>query len=225
MTFFDPANGIDRDLRIDSITVDGQIFETEDPSVFSTGTWLPGDGLTPGFRQSEFLTNDGYFQYADQSGGGSDIQISARGTTGDETMQLQIDGVTVQTWNNVGTSLSTYAYQTSGSVSASRVRVAFTNDLYDPGNGIDRNLVVDNVTIDGTTFETEDPSVFSTGTWLPQDGVVPGFRQSELLHTNGYFQYDGSPVGGTTVTVNARGETRARNNAIGDRRNGRTYLE
>ena len=121
------------------------------------------------------------------------ITIRAAGTTGEEQMLLQIDGETVATFNNVSTTLQDYTVAIDN-VEADRIRVAFTNDLYDPANGIDRNLRVDRITIDGTVFETESPDVFSTGTYLPADGITPGFRLSETLHSNGYFQYANKPT-------------------------------
>ena len=50
-------------------------------------------------------------------------------------------------------------------------------------------MTIDKIDIDGQVFETEDPSVFSTGTWLPEDGVQDGFGRGETLATVGYFQY------------------------------------
>ena len=84
--------------------------------------------------------------------------------------------------------------------------VVFTNDLYDPVNGVDRNLRVDSITIDGVTYQTEHPTVYSTGTWQPEDGIVPGFRESEILHTSGYFQYaEILPNNGSVVEIRANG--------------------
>lgn len=126
------------------------------------------------------------------------ITVRAAGSTGQEQMLLQIDGETVATYDNVATSFQDFTIAVDG-VDADQVRVVFTNDLYQPEIGIDRNLRVDKITIDGVIYETEDPEVYSTGTWLPEDGVVPGYRQSRTLHTNGYFQYAGTtppPIGG-----------------------------
>lgn len=205
---YDEANDFDRNLRVDHIVVDGTTYETEAPSVFSTGTWLPSDAVVPGFRQSEYLHNEGVFQY-DQLA--TEITAVARGTTGDEIMSIQIDGVTQGTWN-VSTQLQSYSVSVSGDVSPEQVRVVFSNDFYDPANGVDRNLVVDRISIGGTNYETEAPSVFSTSTWRPEDGVVPGFRQSETLHRNGYFQYavndpDPNPSDPGTIVIFAAGTT------------------
>ncbi|MFK8114790.1 MAG: DUF4347 domain-containing protein [Rubripirellula sp.] len=121
------------------------------------------------------------------------ITIRAAGSTGEEQMLLQIDGTTVGTFDNVSTNFQEYTYNVDG-INADQVRVVFTNDLYDEPNGFDRNLRVDKITIDGVEYETEAPEVFSTGTWFPEDGVVPGNRESDTLHTNGYFQYAGTTV-------------------------------
>ncbi len=186
---YDPGNGIDRNVRIDALVIDGVRFETESPAVYSTGTWKPADGVTPGFRESEYLHSNGWFQYAAGGGGGSLIRIDASGDEGGEAMELRIDGVTVASYT-VTTASASYTWQATETVAASRIRVAFTNDAYDPGNGIDRNLNVDRIVVDGTIHDTTGPNVYSTGTWKPADGIVPGFRESRTLHANGWFQYD-----------------------------------
>ena len=120
----------------------------------------------------------------------SSISVVARGTTGTETLQVQVDGNVVAT-HNVTTTDQAYTTNVPETVTASRVRVAFTNDGSTPA---DRNLIVDRIIIDGDTYETEDPAVFSTGTWTPDRGVVRGFHQTETLHVNGHFQYSSGDV-------------------------------
>ncbi len=185
---YDPARGIDRNLRVDYIRVDGVNYQAEDPAVFSTGTWLPGDGIQPGNRQSEYLNADGYFQFAGGEANNGNLKVFARGDTGQEQMQVLVDGNVVRTFSNVSQGGTTYSVNV-GNVSPSSIRIAFSNDAYDPAQGLDRNLVVDAIELNGTRYETEAGNVFSTGTWRPGDGIVPGFRQSETLHSNGYFQY------------------------------------
>lgn len=200
---FDPANGIDTNLRVDAIVIDGVRFETEDPSVFSTGTWLPADGIEPGNRQSEFLHVGGYFQYSSENSSQTNIAINARGTTGQESFAVQIDGNTVETYQNISTSFSTYSFTANGTVSADQIRVVFLNDFYDPANGIDRNLIVDNIVVGGIQYETEASEVFSTGTWRSQDGIVSGFGRGDTLHSNGYFQYASNlaPINGGNFSL------------------------
>ena len=76
-----------------------------------------------------------------------------------------------------------------GGIGYCAARIVFLNDEYDPANGVDRNLLVDFIEVDDVRYETEAPTTFSTGTWLPEDGLVAGFRESEVLHSSGYFQF------------------------------------
>ena len=187
---YDPSSGTDRNVRIDKIVVDGVTIETESAEVFSTGTWKPDDGITPGFRESEYLHTNGYFQYPANDSGeatGSVIEIRARGDEGTEQFNLVVQGRLVGSYQ-VSSEMQSFRYTHNETVSADDVRVEFINDQWDPAAGIDSNLTVDSITIDGEIFETEDPSVFSTGTWKAEDGTVAGNRESETLHTNGYSQ-------------------------------------
>ncbi|MEM6691348.1 MAG: DUF4347 domain-containing protein, partial [Planctomycetota bacterium] len=196
---YEPGQGVDRNLRVDRIEVDGVTYQTEDDSVFSTGTWRSEDGVQPGFRQSEYLTNNGYFQFSsngagdptDPGDGSSRIEIFARGSTGDEAMQLLIDGSVVETYLNVGTTDRTFVYNGPAGVTADRIRVQFIGAVYQPEVGYDQNLIVDAIAINGTRFESEDPSTFADGVFVPGQGITSGNLQTEFLAENGYFQYSG----------------------------------
>lgn len=201
---YDPSNNVDRNLVVDAIVIDGVRFETEDPGVFSTGTWLPADGIQPGFRESEYLHANGYFQYSSGSGNGSVIQVRALGSEGTEQFRLVIDGTTVQTFDTTS-NYQIFNYNAGSPVEIGDVRIEFFGDVYEPANGIDTNLFVDYVAIDGTVYQTEAPTTFSTGTWLPEDGLQPGFRESEELTNNGYFQFDAGTGSGSVIEVRARG--------------------
>ena len=204
---FDAASGTDRNVRVDRIEVDGTVIQTESPGVFSTGTWKPEDGVVPGFRQSEYLHTDGYFQYPGQAAG-SNLQLRVRGDEGTEQFNLLINGQSV---GQVGvtTDWSIVNYTHDEKVIASDVRIEFVNDQWDPAAGVDSNLYVDNITIDGVVYETEDNTVYSTGTWTPDDGIVPGFGRGETLNTSGYFQYSGGELSetGSRILVRAKGTT------------------
>lgn len=55
--------GFDRNLTIDWIEVDGRLYQTEDPSVYSQGNWN-FDDCDSGFKQQETLhCYDGYFEF------------------------------------------------------------------------------------------------------------------------------------------------------------------
>ena len=198
---YDPANGIDRNVRIDKIVVDGQVIETESRDIFSTGTWKPEDGVVAGFRQSEFLNSNGYFQFPSRGSGnsGSELEIRVKGDEGTEQFNLLIKGQVVGTFG-VTQQFQTIRFTAAETVTADDIRIEFLNDRWEPANGIDANLTVDNIKIDGVTFETEDPSVFSTGSWKAEDGIVDGFRQSQTLNGNGYFQYAVTAASPTTLT-------------------------
>ena len=200
---YDEATGVDSNVRIDKIVVDGVTVETESAGVFSTGTWKAEDGIVPGFRQDEFLHANGYFQFpasdngggdeggGDETGDGSKIELYVQGDEGTEKFNLLIKGQIVETFDAT-TDLEVFTYTHNEPVNADDVRVEFINDQWEPDAGIDSNLTVDFITIDGEKFETEDPSVFSTGSWKAEDGIVPGNRESETLNVNGYFQFAGS---------------------------------
>ena len=202
---WDPERDIDANLIVDRIVIDGEAFETEGSSVFSTGSWLPGDGTQPGFGRSDTLNSNGYFQYSssggDNGGGGtvegSTIEIRVQGDEGTERFELLIKGQVVKTYG-VGTQTQTITYTHNESFTADDVRIRFINDEFESALGIDSNLTVDSIKIDGQTFQTEDASVFSTGSWLPVDGVTPGFGRSETLNSNGFFQYASTTNPGPT---------------------------
>ncbi len=145
---------------------------------------------------------------------GDQVFIAAAGQTGSERMSLQIDGNTVKTWVNVGGNIANreflgFTYTATGTVDPKSVRVVFDNDLYSPGS-IDRNLIVDYVRIGGVQFDPESPSTFSTGTWRQGFGVLPGYTESEWLHTNGYLEFSDEPAQyGSTIVIKAAGQTGA----------------
>ncbi|MBL6449657.1 cellulase family glycosylhydrolase [Fulvivirga sp. 29W222] len=111
------------------------------------------------------------------------IVIRARGTKGDETIDLQVGGQTVATWT-LTTSYANYTASGEGAVS-----VHFTND-----NG-GRDVQIDYVTIGGTTYQSENQST-NTGVW--QNSSCGG-SNSEWLHCAGYISYATS--GGLSARV------------------------
>ena len=212
---YDPENGIDRNIRVDKIVVDGVTFQAEDASVFSTGTWSNEENrIAPGFRQSEFLHANGYMQFSSSGfeSNGSRIDVTFRGSTGEEQFFLEVAGREVARWQAT-TDFQTFSIDVDQKSTPDQIRIYFVNDLFDPANGIDRNLIVDRIVVDGKVIETESDSVFSTGTWKDEDGIQPGFRNSEFLHTNGYFQFGtaNTPAEGGLANVVARTEFGAPN--------------
>ena len=196
----DPFFGgtIDRNLQINSVTIDGEVYRGTDSDVFSTGTFADG-GIEDGFGRGNTLHTNGFFQFADRDSGPAQdtvVRIDAAGFGDSIDFELQIDGQTFRTFAlspRAGTSARVFTVTLDETVSADRIRVAFTNDLQfvDPisGSTIDRNLLINSVTIDGEVFRGTDSDVFSTGTWTASDGVQDGFGRGNFLHANGYFQF------------------------------------
>jgi len=204
----------DRNLRVESITTDGLTIRSDDPSVFVSGTWdFVLNQPAEGFLQVDTLFVDGYFQYA-QPGGSETTQILIRaaGQTGEEQMRLLIDNQVVATWDDIGGDpdqqlFESFSYTASGSVTADQIRVAFTNDFYDPENNIDRNLYVQGITVGSVDYRTDAPGVFGNGTWdSDAEAVVPGFMETQVLHVDGYFAYSSNPLNeGSQIVIVAGG--------------------
>ena len=199
-----PAPGNARTVVVDAIAIDGVRYETEADEVFSTGTWKAEDGFVDGYRNSERLHTNGYLAFADTANEGSLIRVVARGSEGFEQFQLQIDGETVEQFE-VGTTINSFGFHADTQVSADDIRLEFVNAVWNASLGIDTNLVVDKIFVDGVVYETEDSTVYTTGTWNLNDGLAPGFKQNEVLHTNGYFDFVDTQNDGSTVRINARG--------------------
>ena len=179
------ATGEDRNLRVDYVELDSKRFQSEDPSVESSGSWRPSDGCAIGFKQSEFLhCGDGYFQYSESSSSGSFIEVLADGDTNSEIIELIINGTVVATFDDLQSPL---VYQANEDIVVSELQVAFVNDGTE--NGVDRNVRIDGVIVDGVKYETEDQTTYSEGSWRPSDGCDPGFKSSEYLHCNGFVQF------------------------------------
>ena len=206
-SFISPTE--DRNLRVDGISLNGQKFESEAPEVVSVGSWRESDGCEPGNKQSEWLHCNGAFAYELP---GSIVEVHAAGETGEEIIELQVDGETVATFGPVGGDVfggtdsegvfETFLYYSPEVLSAEQLRVAFVNDGNVTG---DRNVRVDSITLDGVEHQSEDPNVFSTGTWVPAlNNLIWGYHSADFLHADGYFQYGNS---GSTIKIFAAGET------------------
>ena len=204
--FVSEDGSFDRNLAVDGLVLDGIVYETEDPRTFFTAWANNRGGVGAGRFSTELLNVDGGIRYSPASGTPVEapapvlepnkIFINASGTTGEEILLLRVDGQVVNSFN-VTQDLATYEFMFDEFVSIDRISIAFENDLFDPANDIDRNLVVPDLTLlysDGTsdTFQTKSDRVFSTGTWLAEDGVADGFGRDFTLHANGFFQYEAS---------------------------------
>ena len=90
----------------------------------------------------------------------SSVEIFAAGATGEENLDLLIDGQVVQTIFNVGGDASTrdfqrFTFHTDQAVTPGNIGIRFSNDAFDPSIGLDRDLIVDRIAVDGVSVEAE----------------------------------------------------------------------
>jgi glucose/arabinose dehydrogenase len=57
------STGADRNLRVDSVAIDGVVYQAEGPTVYSDGHYVDGVGCSAGFLQTETLECGGYFDF------------------------------------------------------------------------------------------------------------------------------------------------------------------
>lgn len=216
---FDPATGLDRNLFVDRIVVDGETFQTEGPSVFSTGYFANGGFTGAGFLNTETLNVNGSFFFSDDNTprdptNESQVAFVARGTTGDEIVQLEIDGQTVATFE-LGQVNQQFQFKRDQPINSGTTRLVFVNDFLDTANEIDRNVILDSLEFEDLAtneirrFDGNSSEIFSTGTFTNSDGIVDGFGRGNTLHANGFFAFPGtgSGVNQTLITAQARGTT------------------
>ena len=58
---YQPEIGFDRNITIDSFSVDGQSLDFNNSDMFSNATWLPTDGVTDGYGRGNTLHANGFF--------------------------------------------------------------------------------------------------------------------------------------------------------------------
>ncbi len=121
---------------------------------------------------------------------GSDITVFASGTAYENiypTMQLDVNGTIVKSWN-VTASPSAYIYNSPTKITKDLIKVRFTNDR--SNNKQNRNLFVDKITLDNVTYQSESPTTYSVGgLWNKKPACSAGYKSTEWLDCNGYFQY------------------------------------
>lgn len=198
---YDPSIGLDRNLIVDRIEVDGVTYQTEHPFTW-TSSYYGDNGITSGYLGVETLNVNGQFNYSTNGASQetrSQVTVSASGPTGQEQFELLIDGEVAGTFQ-VSTTPQTFEVTSNKILSLDQVRVQFTNDAYDPSIGLDRNLIVESVSIADvqtgatTTVAGDDQQVFSNGTYTIEDGLQNGYGRGNVLHVNGYLQFADAEV-------------------------------
>jgi hypothetical protein len=116
------------------------------------------------------------------------ITVRASGDQGTENIELKINDQTLATWENINTTPTDYTITTTETITIETLQLHFTNDAGWPNQ--DRNVTIDHIKINNTTYETEDPNTLSTGTWTSDIGCDHGNKTSERLQCDGYLQYN-----------------------------------
>src|SRR5690606_8456484 len=144
-------------------------------------------------------------------GSGGGITVRARGTNGDERINLRVGGTTVASWT-LTTSNQNYTY--TGGASGD-IQVEFTND------GTNRDVILDYIPVNGETRQAEDME-YNTATYA--NNQCGGGSYSDTMHCNGVigfgFTYDcfsGNCNGGGG---NTGGNSSASNSSTGNNNGG-----
>lgn len=193
---YQPENGLDRNVYVGTMVLNGEEFDPNDANVFSTGTWRPEDGVVAGTGRGSVINANGYLQFGEPQG--SRLTVYARGDTGSELFTVRAGREDFQS-TAVTTDLQAYEFFLNEDITPNSVRIEYFNDRFIPSAGVDRNLFVDRIELDGVTIETESPDVFVTGAFF--DGArQEGFLQTETLFTNGFIQYGARTQDGPRYT-------------------------
>ncbi len=188
--------GYDRNVHVDYIVHNGKQLESEADTTFASGSFRDGQCQT-GLIRAEALHCNGHFRYA-----GGDVNtegelvVRASGSTGDEQFDVHVDGESVASVDVTATWAEYTVALPAGSAIAD-IKIMYTNDAVK--GDYDRNLMVDYVLLEGIRYETEAASTLVDGAF--RDGACSaGNLQTDKLHCNGYFHYQGIPTT-TTTTV------------------------
>lgn len=230
---FDPSIGLDSNLYVDRISVDGVTVQAEDPSTFGSGIFRDGAFTGPGFLQTQVLNINGTLNFSDPPPvtttpgfAGDRIEFDAFGTTGQEIVNLLVDGQAVASFQLVNTGVNTTFFFNSSdpNVDIGDIRLEFTNDLFDASTGLDRNVLISEFrVIDGDsgfvqTANTNDGNVLNSGVFsggqITQELGFGGFLAGDF-NGNAFVEVlgggsDGGATGGTngdTVEFAALGTT------------------
>lgn len=197
----DSATGYDRNITVDSVSLNGQTFNATDSGVLNVSYWNNELGAVgPGFHQSGELLTNGYLSFsADNHNTGDTILIHAAGSMGGERMNLKVGGETVRSWLvEAGADQQQYqwyGYRLAEGASLNDVQIEFVGDRYEPGV-YDANLRIDQVKYNGVVSETESQSnlklIYNT-----LQGPQANFDATEFLYSDGFVQYstDGQSSG------------------------------
>jgi len=117
----------------------------------------------------------------------STITIYARGNTGEEDMELTVNGQSLKSWNNIqaGDNYLPFSVEVIDETTISSIRVNSRS-----GQPWEHALIIDKIIIDGTTYQSEDSNTESYGAWTESTKCAEGYKKSEWLSCPyGWFEY------------------------------------
>ncbi|QDT09212.1 hypothetical protein K239x_11570 [Planctomycetes bacterium K23_9] len=231
--FYDPDNGIDRNLIVQSYDVNGTQFDPASENVFSNGTFLAVDGITDGYGRGNTLHTNGYFQAGDQGplSQGTLIRFFAKGSTSEQTVRVTtrsgelVKGVVVD--QGVSTRFlpifREFVIYTQKDLALEDLRLEFIDDGQVDEFGRDREVQFSGIVVEDLDSDRVqrssvlDNQTFATGVFSEEDGVQSGFGLGDTLVDSGYFEFQESSRivfsvyggGGAMYDVFIRGEKRA----------------
>lgn len=86
-------------------------------------------------------------------------------------------------------SIRRYIINYPGNITIEQIKINYPNDYWEPISGDDRNLRIDKIIINDQTYETEEQTTYSVGSWRAEDTCAPGHKASEWIHCPGYVQF------------------------------------
>lgn len=200
----------DRNLVVDQIRIDNVSYQSEAATTYSTGTWNPlNNAAVPGRFQSEYLQSNGFFAFdisdtivpvSPGEGVGSSLTVRGKGDTGLESFDVWVDLDFIGSFD-VGTSYQSFNIQLDRFVAADQIRIEYNTDDRGFANGVDANLSIDWIEVDGQRFETEADSTYSSGTGFLAGNVLFGFGNGETLFVNGFFQYQAFAINSDSFSI------------------------
>jgi GH35 family endo-1,4-beta-xylanase len=159
-------------------TAEGTIYDFWNATYTQSGTSVTASGVTWNntLAPGESTNNVGFCATRTANTGSYPIRVRARGTSGQESINLTVGGTVIATWR-LSTAFQDYSVNTS---LGGGINVVYTNDAPN------RDVVVDYVAINNVVNQAEDQT---QNTAVFANGVCGGGSHSEWMHCNGYIGF------------------------------------
>lgn len=192
----------DRNLFVDYLELDGERFEGESESTYSTGAWTQAEGCTSGFSESEAVPCNGSLFFDREA-----LVLRAKGATGEERIEIAANGWVLSD-HVLGSEWEQVRVPVPFGFDPDLVSVELTNDKFDPSNQYaDRNVEIDWMQLGDELIQAESPLVYSTGSWDSSTGCEPGRKSTQVINCDGGLQFLFLEAEDTVVRANVRGQT------------------